>query len=292
MRIEFEEGTIYEGTIKNGKPHGKGLMTYADGKTYNGLWKNGEYKLGTLTNPDKSSYSGEWKNGLPHGEGTMSYPEGHESHFYKGDWKTGLYHGSGNHVLSNGVCYVGAFRMGKRHGKGELIFPDKKSRSKIPPPEFSVKGTFSNGELLLDKVRILFNKSNNIYEGSINPDFSFVRGKLNIPGEMKVYTGEFKNSKFHGKGTIEFLKEREKYEGDWEDGVMHGEGIYYFKNGEKYTGSFVNGKMRGHGTTVFPNGDRYVHETAEDGSKAGDYYAAGSKNSVYTRYDSNGIITN
>ena len=61
---------------------------------------------------------------------------------------------------------------------------------------------------------------------------------------------------------------------------------------EKMTVDFVNGKMRGHGTTVFPNGDRYVHETAEDGSKAGDYYAAGSKNSVYTRYDSNGIITN
>ena len=50
----------------DGKPNGQGAMTWSDGTTYSGEWKdsmcNGQ---GTYTNADGSTYTGEWKDGLP-----------------------------------------------------------------------------------------------------------------------------------------------------------------------------------------------------------------------------------
>jgi hypothetical protein len=37
------EGGIYNGEVKAGMPHGTGVLTWPDGKTKTGLWKNGEY---------------------------------------------------------------------------------------------------------------------------------------------------------------------------------------------------------------------------------------------------------
>jgi hypothetical protein len=36
-------GEIYEGETANGKPHGKGKMTYADGRVEEGRWENGAF---------------------------------------------------------------------------------------------------------------------------------------------------------------------------------------------------------------------------------------------------------
>jgi hypothetical protein len=39
--INEDDGSVYEGESLNGKPHGKGKMTYADGRVEEGRWKKG-----------------------------------------------------------------------------------------------------------------------------------------------------------------------------------------------------------------------------------------------------------
>ena len=51
----------------DGKPHGQGSVTYADGETYSGQFKDGERNgQGTYTYADGTVvYTGEWKGGQP-----------------------------------------------------------------------------------------------------------------------------------------------------------------------------------------------------------------------------------
>ena len=46
-------GRIYEGEWKDGKTHGQGKETHADGETY----------------------EGEWKDGVPHGQGKLTFAD-------------------------------------------------------------------------------------------------------------------------------------------------------------------------------------------------------------------------
>ncbi len=65
-----------------GRAHGKGKMTYKNGKVYDG----------------------EWRNGNRHGVGKMVYY--YSGSFYEGDWVDGLKHGKGKMVY-----YSGAFKL-------------------------------------------------------------------------------------------------------------------------------------------------------------------------------------
>ena len=37
--LKFPDGSRYVGEVKNGKQHGKGTYTYADGTVEKGIWK-------------------------------------------------------------------------------------------------------------------------------------------------------------------------------------------------------------------------------------------------------------
>ena len=50
----------------DGKPHGQGTMTHANGGTYTGEWKDGEPNgQGTASYTDGTTYTGAFKDGLP-----------------------------------------------------------------------------------------------------------------------------------------------------------------------------------------------------------------------------------
>ena len=55
---------VYQGQVKDGKPHGLGILIDPDGIKYVGewihRWKNGQ---GTFTWSDGGEYVGSWKNG-------------------------------------------------------------------------------------------------------------------------------------------------------------------------------------------------------------------------------------
>jgi hypothetical protein len=88
-----EDGDLYDGEFKDGKPNGHGKLTSAD----------------------TSVYEGEFKDGIPNGEGTY-VGDGKK---YVGNFDDGLPSGYGK-IIENGEEYEGEFENGERHGKGKL----------------------------------------------------------------------------------------------------------------------------------------------------------------------------
>lgn len=65
----------YNGDFQNGKPHGQGHITYANGEIYLGSWANGQFNgEGTLTLLDGSKVSGIWKDGAFEGAKPVPRP--------------------------------------------------------------------------------------------------------------------------------------------------------------------------------------------------------------------------
>jgi len=83
---------MYTGTFRDGKQHGTGTLTFADGRKYRGEFRNGAmHGKGVKTWPNGSRYEGQWKRNLPNGEGARLWPDGSK---YTGHWKNGKYHGT------------------------------------------------------------------------------------------------------------------------------------------------------------------------------------------------------
>jgi hypothetical protein len=78
----------YEGGWKNDRPHGRGLMLFANGDVYTGMWANGVF----------------------HGAGTYAFADGRE---YSGLWSDGRMHGQGTLCDENGIKWRGEFRGGR-----------------------------------------------------------------------------------------------------------------------------------------------------------------------------------
>lgn len=104
VTLKFANGAVYYGEVKNGKPHGKGSMTWYKDKTYSGDWSygqrngygkyvfidysehnpNGGYDINgneVRDNIKMTTYNGYWKNDKQFGEGERSYrvSNGHSS---------------------------------------------------------------------------------------------------------------------------------------------------------------------------------------------------------------------
>jgi hypothetical protein len=125
-----------------------------------------------------------------------------------------------------------------------------------------------------------------VYVGDI------VDGKMDGYGTYTLdgnkYTGEFKNDKVEGQGTL-VMANGDKYVGEFKNNERAGQGTLVFANGDKYVGEFKNNERTGQGTFVFANDDKYVGEwkntmmhgygtfTYSDGAK----YVGGFKNNKF-----------
>ena len=96
----------YEGEFKNGKRHGKGLLTSPDGSTLNAMFVDG-VAIGTVErlSPNGYRYQGGWKNGKPEGKGQAKYTTGVQ---YEGDFKEGWREGTGIMTYPTGIRYEGS----------------------------------------------------------------------------------------------------------------------------------------------------------------------------------------
>jgi hypothetical protein len=95
------DGVRYIGEMKDGKPNGRGMLTWPVGCKYVGEFRDGkENGHGTYTCPDGRKYVGEFKDDKPNGQETATYPDGRK--------------------------YVGQFRDGKMDGSGKMTYPNGK----------------------------------------------------------------------------------------------------------------------------------------------------------------------
>ena len=160
-----EDGSIYEGNYKNGKPNGHGSMTSDDNKTiYDGEWKNGKKEgFGKLIITDKYNYSGPFENDIFSGSGGVLCDS--QGNIYDGDFEKGKFHGYGHYKMSNGDTYIGEFKEGLFNGKGQ--YNDKDGNV--------FDGEFKNGKK--DGLGTLIKSNGEKIEGMFSNDLFVENGK-------------------------------------------------------------------------------------------------------------------
>jgi hypothetical protein len=176
----------YEGEIKNGKPHGKGILKKSNGDMYTGEFRDGYFHgQGTLTflsgtvylgefkhdewdgygiynKVDGTKYCGEWKKGYMHGYGIYSVINGFK---HTGEWKEDEQDGYGITNFSNGDKYIGEWRNGKQNGNGTYFYKDGTINKSI----------WKNGQDIGEK-----NKTNNVNQTQILNEHPIINGEEKV----------------------------------------------------------------------------------------------------------------
>ena len=256
-----EKNNIYEGGVKDGRPHGRGTETYPSEAKYVGEFKDGkrhgqgtytwaegdqhigEYKdgnangQGTLTLPDGTKYDGEFKDGVPNGKCTLTFPDGTKN---VGEFKDGEPNGQCTYTSPEGLKYVGEMKNGLRHGYGTETYPD---------------GNIYQGEYKDDrrKGKGTYKHHNGTkYVGEYKDGVQHGQGKVFAPDNTLLQEGEWFEGEFND--LVTFPRKGTKkpdvinYEGDSKDGKPHGFGTATYSNGSKYVGEFKDGQRHGRGT--------------------------------------------
>ncbi|KAF0978406.1 hypothetical protein FDP41_002226 [Naegleria fowleri] len=157
-KITWDDGSIYEGEVKNGLRDGYGIYTSGDLLSkYEGYWKQGQrHGKGIMYYSADEKYEGNFTNNKRDGYGVMHYKSGNyyegqwqenkrsgygvmhwttdPLEIYEGEWLNDLPHGNGKHTYlqaSGKKCnyYEGSFVEGKREGQGTFHYADGSSYS-------------------------------------------------------------------------------------------------------------------------------------------------------------------
>lgn len=106
--ITYANGDRYEGNFENSQKHGKGKFTFANGNCYEGMFdqdvKNG---YGIFTWADGSSYEGYFESDVKNGNGVMKFLNGDR---YEGNFRDDMRSGAGLYTWADGTSYSGTFR--------------------------------------------------------------------------------------------------------------------------------------------------------------------------------------
>ncbi|MDF2939389.1 MAG: repeat-containing protein 1 [Gammaproteobacteria bacterium] len=102
--LKLADGSTYTGDIKDGKPHGNGILIYSATNAFK-----------------RKRYEGEFIDGIPHGQGYILYSNGDE---FRGEIENNKLSGKGVCKNVDGKRYEGMFENGKYHGEGVMTFPN------------------------------------------------------------------------------------------------------------------------------------------------------------------------
>lgn len=179
----FADGSIYEGELKFGQPHGVGKLVWENGAWYQGRFETGvRTGLGEVHMDNGDVYTGsfldgfmhgegryEWSNGTvyqgaflqdaPHGKGTIRYSNGDA---YEGDFFGGKGQGKGTFRYANGTTFKGTFYQNHRVGEGILQLDE----------HLSIHGTWNKNGDLNGQVRLYF-------DGKLMETAEWSKGKVN-----------------------------------------------------------------------------------------------------------------
>ena len=232
----------YHGYVKDEKPDGLGKMVYANGTSYQGLWKSGLWEGEGLYINDKDSIYGVWKEGKICGGVIYRSPQ----IYFEGTLDNNASIGTGILTLADGSYYSGFWLDGKREGNGDMIFPNGDSYS----------GEWANNEF--DGFGVYeYAKAQAVYQGEWSQGLQNGTGFYKCP--QFSYNGEWDKGWMDGDGVLTFSN-GDRYEGTIHENIIDGIGSYNFANGNWYEGEFVNGKMNGLGIFQFKKGDRFEGE--------------------------------
>ncbi|XP_048389988.1 alsin isoform X5 [Stegostoma tigrinum] len=201
----------YEGRWLAGKPHGKGVLQWPDGRMYTGDFRNGlEDGYGEYIIPNKAlkkndHYQGHWREGRMHGHGIYKYATGE---VYEGCFQDNMRHGhgllrSGKLTSSSPSMFIGQWAQDKKMGYG--VFDD------------ITRGEKYMG-MWLDDIRH--------GNGVVVTQFGL------------YYEGTFSSNKMVGSGIL-LSEDDTSFEGEFsDDWILNGKGILTMQNGDYFEGTF------------------------------------------------------
>uniref|UniRef100_A0A8P4KG08 Alsin Rho guanine nucleotide exchange factor ALS2 b n=1 Tax=Dicentrarchus labrax TaxID=13489 RepID=A0A8P4KG08_DICLA len=201
----------YEGRWLAGKPNGRGVLKWPDGRIYTGTFKNGlEDGFGEFVAPIKTlnkndHYQGHWKDGKMHGLGTYRYASGE---VYDGSFQDSMRHGhgilrSGKLNTSSPSVFIGQWLQDKKTGYG--VFDD-----------------ITKGE-----------KYMGMWQDHLRQGTGVVVTQFGL-----YYEGAFKDNKMMGTGIL-LSEDDTTYEGEFsDDWTLNGKGVLTMANGDYLEGSF------------------------------------------------------
>jgi hypothetical protein len=200
----FYEGYTYEGEIKEGVEHGRGMVTYPDGSFQKVKYEMGKKIESQFIKEDASQYksyeakcnanciSGDCANG----SGKYRFPSGN---VYEGSFVNFQPDGNGKWYFANGEKYFGAVKNGLKNGKGTYYFKNGWTFSGTYVKDMEYNGTYKTDKGLTVKVvsgKVQMPKpsvSYSITEGGSPRDSNHRRcpmcsgkGKMTIPGKTTV----------------------------------------------------------------------------------------------------------
>ncbi|XP_006017722.1 alsin [Alligator sinensis] len=215
----------YDGRWLSGKPNGRGVLKWADGRMYSGVFRSGledgygEYRVPNKALNKDDHYVGYWKEGKMCGQGVYSYATGE---VYEGCFQDNVRHGhgllrSGKLTSSSPSMFIGQWSMDKKTGYG--VFDDITRGEKY-------MGMWQDD--LCQGNGVVVTQFGLYYEGAFNTNKMMGTGIL-LSEDDTVYEGEFSdNWTLSGKGTLTLPN------GDYIEGLFNGE----WGSGIKITGTY------------------------------------------------------
>ncbi|MDB5801533.1 MAG: hypothetical protein JWL63_2472 [Rhodocyclales bacterium] len=226
VRIDWDNGNSFDGTMINGKRNGKGRFVWSNGQSYDGDWRDdvadGNAVM-VFANGDR--YQGQVKDGVPDGRGRKQFSNGDS---YEGQFTKGVADIEGTYTEKSGSRYSGQWKAGIKNGRGRFAW---------------IEGQSYEGEWVADKPE---------GKGVI----SFANGDR--------YDGQISNGLPQGMGVKTYASSQDRYEGNFMLGEAQGEGVYRWKNGDAYDGNWLKGKKAGQGRYTWTNGDYWEGVFTDD----------------------------
>lgn len=253
-RMEWPNGSYYEGDFVGGLFHGEGHYVGASGQQYQGDYSQGtEQGQGRVTFIDGSEYQGAIARGLLQGHGRLTFVDGS---VFEGDFSQDQINGEGRWSVPGNYVYTGGVKDGLFEGPGELIYElQGEDDSNVVP-------LYHSGAKYLGEFKSGLFHGQGVYESAAGDVYSgnFVYGEFSGQGtykiEGKTSVGEFIDWLLHGEG-IHTNADGDQFKGQFQYGRLNGEGSFIGVDGEQYEGEFNNGYYHGAGVLIEARGDSY-----------------------------------
>ncbi|KAF0725956.1 hypothetical protein Ae201684_015726 [Aphanomyces euteiches] len=108
--------TLFPPQFRDGVPHGRGEIKFADGATYQGEMRDGHITgKGRYVSSTGVIEEGDFVDGMLHGQGYREEPNGH---IEEGRFEHGVLDGYGTQHTKHNDSYDGSFDYGRRCGRG------------------------------------------------------------------------------------------------------------------------------------------------------------------------------
>ncbi|KAK5847987.1 hypothetical protein PBY51_017073 [Eleginops maclovinus] len=214
----YKDGRLKEATYKgcwlSGKPNGRGVLKWPDGRIYTGTFTNGledgfgEFVSNNKTLNKNDQYQGHWKDGKMHGLGTYRYASGE---VYEGCFQDSMRQGhgmlrSGKLNTSSPSVFIGQWLQDKKTGYG--VFDDITKGEKymgmwqdhqrqgigVVVTQFGLyyEGAFKENKMM--GTGILLSEDDTTYEGEFSDDWT-----LNGKGVLTMPNGDYLEGSFNGE---------------------------------------------------------------------------------------------